>query len=244
MSIALFKNIWNIINGRPPIEGIEVIWETVRDHIIGMLNNHSLYDCLDFWSDNELFMDSFDEFKDYLIKQVLTQEVEAGSFVQRLNDSGIKLLREDPPVTATEITLPDKSHVWFSLRKAKLVSTKLSLSFNGATKTLDPSERYTIGRETKSGNKSQMITIQDATESISRVQAELYFRNGKWYCVHKSDNCKTFIQHRGENRVADTRPVILTDNYPYENKIEFYNPCTRVSIVVYYDFVIKTTNND
>ena len=57
MSIALFKNIWNVINGRPPIEGIEIIWETVRDRIIGMLNNHSLYDCLDIWSDNELFRD-------------------------------------------------------------------------------------------------------------------------------------------------------------------------------------------
>ena len=94
MSTVFFKNIWNVINGRPPIQGIEIIWETVRDRIIGNINNHSQYDRLEIWSDNELFMDSFNDFKDYLIKQLLTQGAEAKNLVQRLSDNGIRLCEQ------------------------------------------------------------------------------------------------------------------------------------------------------
>ena len=241
MNALFFKNLWNAIIGLPPVDDLEMIWDKVKNDIIGNLKREFLYDQLEIWSDNTQFSESSNEFADYLMKHLISEDDAVRCLAHRLGEHDGIHIQKGVPAEKTgvmDINLPNSTHVWFSLSKLKVIATRLLLSGESIeTITLEPNEWYTLGRDVKSGNTSKMITIEDDSNSVSGKQAVLFFRDGRWRCHHISANCMTYIQHFGENRVANVQPVALTDNRPYENKIEFYNPKTKKTIVLHYDFI-------
>lgn len=243
MNCKLLSNLWKVISGMPPVDDLVMIWEEVKNNIIGNLHREFLYDHLEIWSDNWLFLEQPDEFKEYLINQLNLYDDSKRAFAQRLVATGINIT-EGVPTEKTklfEIKLPDESHIWYSLKRAKLSVTKLAIDCNGTKKILEPG-RYKVGRGEDGENKPDFILINDTTLSISKEQIRLFFHEGKWKCQNLSSHCKTLIQHYDETRDVRDEPIALTENHPYPNTITFYNPKTQMEIKLYYSFL--TINED
>ncbi len=232
MNAHIIKEIWRVLTGQLTAVEIEGFKKAISDAVIPSLKGFAIpYDSLTFWVNNRKYVKVLEETRPYLLKQLYTQGGLSQYLAQHLELDDINISIGVPSSDAeasllASPNLPSDCSIWFALSMTEDAPMPLEIKGAGIDiQPLDPSNRngYTIGRGTESGNMSEMITIPDDTNTISRNQVEIFCEQGKWYCRALSENCRTSFVHKTGDLCKPGEKGLLVDSKRPQNRIEFSN---------------------
>ncbi len=178
------------------IELAESIMSSLKDDDFIVKANRMVIGCAD-----GRYEEAIEESRTVILKTLKNQGGSMRTLAERLSKKkdSISVMVAPAPENKNIVQIPkEKLHtaVWFVLEAVKENLSGLLLARNDWSVTLEPSKRYTIGRAENPRDSNEMLTIPNASDSISRWQAELRCVDGEWYCKPISDKCPTFVDDR------------------------------------------------
>lgn len=190
------------------IELAEAIMASLKEDDFIVKANRLVIGCAD-----ARYEEAIEESRTVILNSLMNQGGSMRTLAERLfrKKDSLCVVIGPPPENKTVIEIPKErlqAEIWFALETVKENPSMLVLKRTDWSATLDPSKCYTIGRAEDPRDMSVMLTVPDASNSISRWQAELRCIDGEWHCKSVSDKCPTFID--GRYAQADT-------NFPLRN---------------------------
>lgn len=197
------RQLFSALRGKNPGSDRESFKLALAENIIGQLKDNDFIvkaNKMVVGCESTYFKEVIEEAKPLILTQLKNQGGSMYSLAKRIDrEDGIMVCISKAPegVDVKKITTEDLTiEVWFYLEKVKVADTRLTISRKNWKVELDPQKRYTLGRSAESRDTTIMLTIPDASNSISRWQAEIVCIEGVWYCKAISEKCQTFIDDR------------------------------------------------